>query len=464
MGSTHSGRPGGRRRRQTTAAASVAVVVLAVGGIIGVQRSDWLSCRSGTELSGTAPFDYLPAGGGDAPQEADFLEQVAALPGVGELLGSATLSVDAEFAGGAEGQLVLSDSPYAAEENEFRDTSFDPVSGETSWSRGHPGQMAVPRLMGPELVTFGAVGGGSYRVSAVDATTGRVQSCVDLEREGDDGIGMTASAISADGSALAVARPAGEDVEVTRIDPGSRQPTWSARVDQPAQHLEWIDSSVVTSYEVASPATDSASNLWQRGQRVSLRALDAESGQKLWSWPTDVADTAPPRMASLVPSVGSAPSVVVLTELTASSATEGTSRLIGADPRSGEPRWELPVAALPDAVAVGDTIVMDDWATTGAVDATSGEVLWEEPTPLDEAKARLDVDLAVPWGEQLVVPTWASGVVVLDPRTGVRLGSTDALGARSLRLSSTPDFLVLTFQRRDGSTEMTVFSREAGDD
>lgn len=55
-------------------------------------------------------------------------------------------------------------------------------------------------------------------------------------------------------------------------------------------------------------------------------------------------------------------------------------------------------------------------------------------------------------------------MVVLDPLTGERLGSTDALGARSLRLFSTPDHLALTVTRTDGGRELLVFSRETGTD
>lgn len=456
--------PPGRRRRRRLIAGTTAVALLAVGGVIAVQRSAWYDCRFGTDLSAAAPFDYLPAVTGPAPSEPEFAAQVAALPGVGDLLGSAPLSVDAEFTQGAEGDVILSEAPYVAEEGTWRDTSFDPVSGETSWSRSHPGQMAVPRRAGDAVVTVGAVNGGVYRMTALEETSGRIQGCVDLARQDGDGIGRTAAAMSPAADALAMAWPAAEGVEVARIDPASPETSWTTAVDGPADHLEWIGSTLVTSYEVGSPAVDSASYLWQQSRRVSLRALDEDSGEQLWTWPTDTADTAPPRMASLIPSVDAAPSVVVLAELTLTSASESTARLIGVEPRSGKPLWERDLAVIPDALAFGDTIVLDDWAVTGALDATSGELLWQEKTPLDDAEARLDVDRAVPWGELLLVPTWASGVVVLDPLTGERLGSTDALGARSLRLFSTPDHLALTVTRTDGGRELLVFSRETRTD
>lgn len=450
MEETEQSQPPGRRSRRRVVVASAAVAALAVGGIIGVQRSAWFDCRFGTDLSTAPVIDYRLAAPGQGLAEAEFTAQISDLPGVGDLLGSAALRVDAEVTEGAAGELLLSASPYVAEEGAWHDSSFDPVSGKTAWSRVHPGQMDTPRLAADAVVTVGAVGGGIYRVTALEASSGRVQGCVDLERQGADGIGRTAAAMSPQADALAVVRPDENRAEVARIDLASPETTWAAGVDGPADHLEWIGSTLVTSYEVGSPAADTAANLWRRDRRVSLRALDAESGQELWAWPADVTDTAPPRMASLLPSVGAAPPAVVFAELTATSGSDSTSRLVGADPRTGEPLWERATATLPDAVAFGPTIVLDDGAMTGAVDATSGELLWQEPTPLDEAEARLDVDRAVPWGEQLLVPTWASGVVVLDPLTGERLGSTDALGARSLRLVSTSEFLALTFERTDG--------------
>src|SRR5690606_2394525 len=132
-------------------------------------------------------------------------------------------------------------------------------------------------------------------------------------------IGRTAAAMSPQADALAVVRPDENRAEVARIDLASPETTWAAGLDGPADHLEWIGSTLVTSYEVGSPAADTASNHWRQDRRVSLRALDAESGQELWAWPADVTDTAPPRMASLLPSVGAAPPAVVFAELTATS-------------------------------------------------------------------------------------------------------------------------------------------------
>ena len=194
-------------------------LVVTAGAVVFVRQTSRWRCSHDTDLRSDSRVDYRrePT---DLPTSAsDLIDQVESLPGVDTFVGGARLVQDVDsITSGIGDDIVLSDQQYNADRRVFRDISVSPDTATISWDRGQPGEMIAPRLVGDDLVTFGAVGGDDYRLTALDPTDGDVRGCVHIARDFSDAaaVGDVALTHSPDGSAVAVALPDGEGSALTR--------------------------------------------------------------------------------------------------------------------------------------------------------------------------------------------------------------------------------------------------------
>lgn len=152
--------PARRRRRRRALVGGIVVILLIAGGAVAMGRTSWWACHTGTR-AGDEALDYSVEQDAVPGDLAALVEQIQSVPGVGSLAGSATLEDDVRLVPNANGDLLVSDEPYFAQRNQFHDTSLDPLSGETSWSRGQAGQAAAPAVTGVAVLNFAAVEGGT---------------------------------------------------------------------------------------------------------------------------------------------------------------------------------------------------------------------------------------------------------------------------------------------------------------
>ncbi len=454
--SVTEGRP--RRRRRAPVAAGVAFALVVAGAVVFVRQSPWWSCHQTTTLTRDAPVDYATSSGPRLTTPAHVIEQLSALPGVGDLVGSAPLETDAAVTTGAGGEIVLSDAPFYDERNTYRDASLDPTSGEVSWNRGQAGQARPLRPIGDDLYSLAAVDDG-YRLTVLDTQEGTITGCADLSRTGNDGVGRTLDAPAPDGSAVAVATPPGEAAAaLARIDVAALDTAWTRDLDQEARQLAWVDGVLAVGFLDGQLSGADVANRWQHErQRVSIVGIDPDTGEETWSWPHERGDDATPRAGTLVPL---APETGLVTIRETAEAPDGdTSRLVALDPETGDEVWSYEKGGFVADAAGGQVILLDTQDSTVALDGFTGKELWSEPEGVVEPDEWLDTDRALPWGEHLLVPTWSGSVVVLDPSTGERLGATTTEDVLPATYWVTPDALAVTLDWPDAK-ELLVFDRD----
>lgn len=416
-----------RRRRRALIAGSVAAAVLVAGGVVVVARSEWVDCRRDSTTSREAVIDYRtdgPAG------RTELAASLGALPGVGEVLGSAALDGDVHLAAGAGGSLLVADDPYVADESVDALEALDPATGEALWTRHQAGQAAAPLLAGDAVVSVAAVEGGHYRATLLDAGSGRVQRCLSVQREDDEGIGRAASLLSPSGEQMLIARRTGNGTELSALPlDGRGDGAWTADLDGQADVLGAAEDRIIAGgVDIAAGTADlgDPGPRWQGGDRVSLRAVDAATGAAAWTWPVDVSDTATPQVAALVPAAPAAdgeattaPPLVIASVVAATDDADGrTSALVALDPATGEEAWRLDAPTTVRAVTVENVILADDGKRTGAVDLTTGTWRWSVPAQPEDLSQRLEIHRALPFGEDLLVPTRDGGLSMVDPATG----------------------------------------------
>ncbi|UVY85090.1 PQQ-like beta-propeller repeat protein [Brachybacterium sp. NBEC-018] len=415
-----------RRRRRALIAGSVAAAVLVAGGVVVVARSEWVDCRRDSTASRETVIDYRtdgPAG------RTELAASLGALPGVGEALGSASLDGDVHLAAGAGGSLLIADDPYVADVSVDALEALDPATGEALWTRHQAGQAAAPALAGESVVSVAAVEGGHYRATLLDAGSGRVQRCLSVPREDDDGIGRAASLLSPGGEQMLIARRAGNGTELSALPLSGGDGAWTAELDGQVAVLVAAGDRVIAGGVDTSAGTADLGDpgpRWQGGDRVSLRAVDAATGAAAWTWPADVSDTATPQVAAVVPAVpaadgeaAAAPPLVIASVVAATDDADGrTSALVALDPATGEEVWHLDAPTTVRAVTVENVILADDGERTGAVDLATGTWRWSVPAQPEDLSQRLEIHRALPFGEDLLVPTRDGGLSVVDAATG----------------------------------------------
>lgn len=456
-GMTQPARATARSHRVRVWVGGIAVVALLAGGAVAVVRTPWWGCHVGTS-TGDSSLDYELGPETAAEGLGDLVEQVASAPGIGPLLGSAPLEQDVRLEPRADGGLVVSDFPYFAERNEFHDTSLDPVTGETSWSRGQAGQAAVPEVAGDAVLSLAAVEGGIYRLSILDGEDGSVRGCLDVERLDRAGIGRAAAGVSTDGRTVALATPAESGSAVSAYGLEDRDPVWDAALPGTEGTVTWIGDTVVADRFDTRDVYDAGSILWgddDERARASITGLDAASGAESWTWPADLSDDATPEAGSTVPFVDGPDDVVVVSALTVED-DEHTARLVGLDSATGAELWSAATVTVPWVQGFGDTVVGLAGDVLFAVDASSGEQLWSMPVTGGASGPRPDA--AQPFGDEIIVAT-ADGITSIDLATG-DLTETSVEDAWALRLTTTSSTLAVV--RDDAETrELLVFSRDA---
>ncbi|MEP4652833.1 MAG: PQQ-binding-like beta-propeller repeat protein, partial [Ilumatobacter sp.] len=409
------------------------VVIVTAAAVVFVPQTSWWGCSHDTDLRSDSRIDYRrePT---DLPSTAsDIIDQVESLPGVDEFVGGAGLVQDVDsITSGLGDDIVLSDQQYNADRSNFRHISVSPDTATISWDRGQPGEMVAPRLIGDDLVTFGAVGGDDYRLTALDPADGDVRGCVHIPRDSSDDVGDATLTQSPDDSAVAVATPDGDSTALTRIDLESRGRPWTSDLaNRSVTRADWYGDVIAVGHLPRS--TDDVATLWNAADtsdgRTSITAVDAATGTTAWTWPTRTGDDDTARLATLVPTVEPTRAFVLAVERVASADSDEV-RLIALDPDSGTEVWSYvsPADDAPvgDVTAVGDVVLFDSGDRTGALDAATGTLLWSESgDPSRNTAGELDATGPQVWGDQLLVEAESGGVVVLDAATGERSGAVE---------------------------------------
>lgn len=227
-------------RRVVVASLVTVVLLVAAGVVVFGRQTSWWRCSHDTGLRSESQLAYDTTPTDLPPEATDVIDQVSALPGVGDFLGSAPLANGVEVTSGVGGDIIVSDGPFIEVLENHRDISFDPVETTVSWDREQPGSMATPRVLEEDFVTFGAVEGDGYRLTSLDAADGGVNGCIQVGGADGGRIIDTAQAWSPDESAVALATPGDESTTLTRVDIDSRSRAWSIDIDEAEiQEVRW---------------------------------------------------------------------------------------------------------------------------------------------------------------------------------------------------------------------------------
>lgn len=437
--------------------AGIAVAVLLVGGVVAWGQTPWWSCHAATR-TGADPLGYELAPSPESVDIGALAEQIQSVPGVGHLLGTASLEQDVHLAEGAGGDLLVSESPYFSERNAFHDVSVNPVTGESTWSRGQAGQSAAPDVEGDSVLTFAAVEGGLYRLTILDAADGSVKGCIDVERLDDNGIGVAATAVSPDGRTVVLATPAESGSTVSAFGLDDRDELWSSSVHQGrgAATVTWFGTTVVVDRFTALDISTASPPAWNgddERSRASITGIDGTTGAETWLWPKDLSSGATPWAGSTVPFVDG-PDDLVVVSAHAIDEGEETSRLVGLDAATGDEMWSVDTGAA-RAQGFGDLVLVSSEDDLFALDASSGEERWR--TPVGGGASGPSPDRAQPWGDDIIVPT-NDGIATIDLGSGV-VTQTPVEDAWALDLTVTGSTLAVVRNDLGGDRELLTFSR-----
>lgn len=296
-------------------------------------------------------------------------------------------------------------------------TAVDAASGAQAW------RVSV-RPEGRERAGFGggvAVAGGRVYVSsgyrtmtALDAATGAVvwQSNVDVPIHGAPTV--------AGGRVYVV----DVDNQIIAFDVNTGLQAWSYRgIVEPARVM-LASSPAVTGDTVVAPFSSG-----------ELMALRASNGQPLWQ--RELSRTSRTSALSEVRDIAGRP--VISRGFVYAVSHSGV--LASVDSRSGQPRWQLPIAGVQAPLPVGDVVyVVSKAGELTVVNRENGQVYWTRN--LNEGRVRQEGGFLGFW-DRTVRPSWAGPIlasnrlilvnsdgeaVALDPKTGqqqaaLRLGS-----------------------------------------
>lgn len=435
----------------------ILAVVLVAGGAVAVGRSAWWDCRTGAQAGGGS-LDYSLAA--DSPPkglsaQADDIEKT---PGVGDLLGSATLENDALLVPTAGGDFLISDAPYYAERNTFHDARLDPRTGEVAWSRGQAGQAEPPRIAGDDVLSIAAIAEGPYRISILDADDGSMQGCLDVDRFENSGIGQASAAVSPDGAQVALTTPTSVGSVATAFTIDGRKTLWETPAPRINGDATWVGDTVVLDRYDALDVNASGNALRAAEtveERASLTGLDATSGKIAWRWPGDLSGDPLPESGSTVPFVDGPEDLVVVSATTVDD-DDHAERLVGVDAATGTERWSTDFDYALEAQGFGDTVLALSGDVLTALDAATGQPRWSEPVQGGASGPR--PAYAQPWGEDQVVVTTGDGITIIDLRAGTL---TDIPVPYDGALQLIPTDTALAVVADDVSTrQVLVFARQ----
>lgn len=450
---TDAARARARGRRRAWIGGAV-VVALVAGAVVVVGQTGWWGCRFGTSSSEDS-LAYVPASEAMPADDADLVEVLESVPGVGGLLGSATLDGDVRVVPGADGGFVVSDYPYFSDEDEFYDSSLDTADGEVAWSRGQAGQSAEPIIAGDSVLSLAAVSGGIYRLSVLDSADGSVRGCIDVHRVEDAGIGRAAFGTSADGATVAIATPTDSAATASAFTVDGQERLWDATLPGGVSALTWTGETVVIDRFAARDVYSIGPTVWDGDERsrASVTGIDGATGEEAWAWPSDRTDDAIPEAGSSVPFIGGPDDIVVLSAIRTDDVY-GASRLVGLDAASGVERWSVETSH-PWVHGFGDTVVTLGQGTLSALDAASGAERWSIEVTGGASGPRPDT--AQPWGDDLLL-TSGDGISIVDLETG-DLTHIPTQNGWMMRATVSDDALAIVVDDQVTS-ELLVFSRE----
>ncbi|MQW77953.1 PQQ-binding-like beta-propeller repeat protein [Nocardioides sp. dk4132] len=365
-------------RRHWKPLLAVAVVLLAALVYVGQDR--WRHrCGAGVETL-------------DAGDIGQVLQPGAAISGADPALLGALEALPAPFgslvAGRAfEGSMsrpsvgaVDADTAYLASGSGLLDGEYDGqvvltdvATGAARWGVGVREYGAGGGPVGDLFLTLGIPADRAPQLAAYDVGSGERVACTEIGEDAETGFDPALGSTSVAGGDVVVAR---EDPEgglaLSRLDPRSGEERWRRAVEHrgPQAVLDDAGPVVVSSAYGRSDLLGGA-NL-QPGQVVGLTALDTESGEPAWTWP------------SAVPKSHAVQAEVVGTD-TEAGRVYALVRTWSGEPSSARAR-------------------------VVAIDA-DGEEVWSRGLPGDHCDAAL-------WGELVVTACGRPALAGLDVATG----------------------------------------------
>lgn len=414
-------------RTRAKVALTAAAVVVVAGVVVAVgSQTTWWQCRGTEDVTEAAGKAWTPAASYDVPASArDLHEALLEQPQVAEFVGALDvtgspgphLDVAEELTVVARGLGGSSDDAVLA----FRD-------GTPTWARTLPdGELR-------EVVDGQYVAGLRYesdgpRMMALGAADGAVVDCVDLGQQEKPGLSTYVTAAVADGSTVVahLASGDGDRVRLSSVAPGATEVRWEASAEHlmSAKQLTVVGDTGIASpleWTVVSGETDVLNIFASRqGGYVSLEAFDTTSGSTRWSWPADPA-AGPPRVARIIGAAGpqADATLLVATHERADIDEPGRWAVLGLDPHTGDERWRLDDTRVDDDAVVADGILLltDEWDMV-AVDASTGQRLWEVPRKPRRGWTSLAGNLVSAFGaSHLLAVDRADGVWTVERSTG----------------------------------------------
>ncbi|WP_165962936.1 outer membrane protein assembly factor BamB family protein [Occultella glacieicola] len=324
--------------------------------------------------------------------------------------------------------------------------SLDPASGSVRWARGYDGYAPGGGQVGEDIVTLVLPEDRTAAVSALDARTGRWSACTWVGTNTEHGFAPTlATARIPETSEILLAQDVDDDpdLSLTRMTPGTGDVAWTVPMTglPSADDLTVLGGAAVLSrFNERDIDYTVGLNLANQGTDTrTVAAFSTADGSPLWRYPAEE-DPSSPVISTVLGASDTGRGTLVLTTMTTpdlDSVTADTVRwdLVGVDPRTGEPRWTIEIPYGARASLTGDTLLYSSGpGDLHGLDVTTGAELW---TLAHEADEWFQTNRAVTLGTQILVPTNAEDLWLVDAATGTGTRTEMPDGVYSFTITDT---------------------------